>query len=46
MTSEDLPREGEDVLAWTMRVRRLTFPQAIEYLSWLQDEPAPVPEED
>ena len=43
---DDFPLPGEDVLAWTMRVRKLTFPEAVEHLAWLQDEPAPVPEED
>jgi hypothetical protein len=46
MNSEELPREGEDVLMWTMRVRRLTFPEAVEHLVALREEPAPVPEED
>jgi hypothetical protein len=46
MTSEDLPLPGEDVLAWTMRVRRLTFAEAVEHLVALREEPAPVPEED
>lgn len=46
MDSAELPREGEDLLAWVMRTKAMSFPAAVEYLAWLQDEPAPVPEEE
>lgn len=25
------PREGEDALAWIMRTRNMSFPEAVEY---------------
>jgi hypothetical protein len=34
----DFPHEGEDVIAWVMRVERMTFPEAVEYLAWLKRE--------
>jgi hypothetical protein len=46
MDGEDLPQEGEDLLAWTMRTKRMSFPEAVEYLAQFINEPAPVPEED
>jgi hypothetical protein len=38
MNLPELPRPGEDVIAWVMRVERMTFPEAVEYLAWLKRE--------
>lgn len=33
MIDDVRPREGEDALAWIMRTRNMSFPEAVQYVA-------------
>lgn len=36
--AQTMPQEGEDVLAWIMRTRAMTFPEAVLFANELIEE--------